>query len=503
MSTRTSRLVAAPITAALLLASVPAEAARLSYDSANRLVRSDDGEVLTSYQYDGAGNLIRTCRIPTTGATTCTRLLIDDQPEHARIVAQLAEGSASPDELYAYGPRGLVAARQGDQALVPMSDHTGSVRGWVDRDSAEVVGRVAYDAYGRTRASVGTTAAIGYTGEWDSSDDALWLRARMYLPQLGRFAQRDTFQGFMVNPSSLNRYTYGENNPLRNVDPSGHFVLEAVLVGLMLGTLVAPIAIGLGDWWGSRSMSPELQEATAEQRQTLLNEAMNEAYARHQAVMTLTDLVTGMPGRAGMATTNSTVRGGGRAHYRSAGFSYYQSQAHAHTVMSTVRYAPLANHTMMARKGSNPIGEFPTRPTTPEPPLNPEHIIHHPDTVDLYRGGSRPPGRIDASTNSEFDPTIYNVDGQGPRSVPYVSTSTNPDIALDYAKNRLLNRESDVAYVHRIRMHHNDTVLDWRTSTKAAESEFRVLYEIPAQAIVESWRVTMPYTGEFHIERVP
>jgi hypothetical protein len=49
----------------------------------------------------------------------------------------------------------------------------------------------------------------------------VYLRARMYDPQLGRFLQRDPFPGFMGVPLSLNRFTYVENNPATLADPTG------------------------------------------------------------------------------------------------------------------------------------------------------------------------------------------------------------------------------------------------------------------------------------------
>ncbi|MNX73827.1 hypothetical protein D3C86_1052390 [compost metagenome] len=41
---------------------------------------------------------------------------------------------------------------------------------------------------------------------------------------MGRFIAEDTYEGDVTNPLSLNLYTYVENNPLTNVDPSGHMM---------------------------------------------------------------------------------------------------------------------------------------------------------------------------------------------------------------------------------------------------------------------------------------
>jgi len=52
--------------------------------------------------------------------------------------------------------------------------------------------------------------------------DFLYLRARWYQPQVGRFAQRDLWQGRDTRPQSLNKWAYVEGNPIRLVDPSGY-----------------------------------------------------------------------------------------------------------------------------------------------------------------------------------------------------------------------------------------------------------------------------------------
>ena len=48
-------------------------------------------------------------------------------------------------------------------------------------------------------------------------------RARRYDPTLARFIQPDTLVPNPGDPQSLNRYSYAGNNPLRYVDPSGHW----------------------------------------------------------------------------------------------------------------------------------------------------------------------------------------------------------------------------------------------------------------------------------------
>ncbi|MGG1264994.1 RHS repeat-associated core domain-containing protein [Brevibacillus laterosporus] len=63
-----------------------------------------------------------------------------------------------------------------------------------------------------------------YAGElYDEESGLIYLRVRYYDPNDGRFITEDTYKGQVDNPLSLNRYTYTENNPIRYIDPTGHW----------------------------------------------------------------------------------------------------------------------------------------------------------------------------------------------------------------------------------------------------------------------------------------
>ena len=49
------------------------------------------------------------------------------------------------------------------------------------------------------------------------------MNARYYVSGIGRFASADTMVPDPINPQQFNRYSYTSNNPLKYIDPSGHF----------------------------------------------------------------------------------------------------------------------------------------------------------------------------------------------------------------------------------------------------------------------------------------
>lgn len=55
------------------------------------------------------------------------------------------------------------------------------------------------------------------------------MGARHYNPATATFTSRDTYNGRLDTPVSLNRYTYAHNNPLNLWDPNGHAPLPEEL----------------------------------------------------------------------------------------------------------------------------------------------------------------------------------------------------------------------------------------------------------------------------------
>ena len=97
--------------------------------------------------------------------------------------------------------------------------------------SGDVTLARAYDPYGVTRdtAHVGSDTSYGFTGEFTENTGMIYLRARYYAPEMGRFMSRDTWGGDNNHPLSYNKWNYTESNPINHTDPSGYCVLWGIM----------------------------------------------------------------------------------------------------------------------------------------------------------------------------------------------------------------------------------------------------------------------------------
>jgi len=109
-------------------------------------------------------------------------------------------------------------------------DNLGSVSA-VTNDSATVLQKFSYDAWGKRRNPNGTdaTTAItsvidrGYTGhQMMDSVNLINMNGRVYDPALGRFMSADRLVADAYFSQDYNRYSYVLDNPLGGSDPSGH-----------------------------------------------------------------------------------------------------------------------------------------------------------------------------------------------------------------------------------------------------------------------------------------
>jgi len=198
-----------------------------AYDHAGRLVALNDSGMEYGFAYDGLGNRYQES---VGGETTTFSLdLLAENP------VVLGDGTQS----YFYG-LGRIGGQGAGGWTYDLADALGTARQIVDA-SGELQLTRSYDPFGNPLASEGqASASFGFTGE-QTSAGLLYLRARFYDPEVGRFLSRDPFPGFPQQPDTLNPYPYVRNNPVNYVDPSGEFVLTSLLIAAGIGALVGGI----------------------------------------------------------------------------------------------------------------------------------------------------------------------------------------------------------------------------------------------------------------------
>ena len=179
-----------------------------TYDSANRLKTMNSGSVTASYTYNGMNDRLQ----QTVNGTTSTFTM----DLNTGLTQALSDGTNN----YIYGLDRIAQVNSATEYF--LGDALGSVRQLTD-DSGEITYASTYDPYGVTTSTVGSSqTSYGYTNEY-TSNDLVYLRARMYAPGMGRFLTRDTWEGDYNRPLSLNRWMYTEANPVNLTDPTGQY----------------------------------------------------------------------------------------------------------------------------------------------------------------------------------------------------------------------------------------------------------------------------------------
>jgi len=161
----------------------------------------------TEFAYNGDG--VRTSK---TVSGDTTQYVLD-------LAATLPVVISDTEAVYLYG-LDIIAQQQADRQYY-FHDGLGSVRQLLD-STGEVQTNYAYDPFGVPVVAGDASNPYRFTGEaWDEEVELLYLRARYYQPDTGRFITKDPWPGYVWQPGTLNGYVYVTDNPANYVDPAG------------------------------------------------------------------------------------------------------------------------------------------------------------------------------------------------------------------------------------------------------------------------------------------
>jgi RHS repeat-associated protein len=183
-----------------------------SYDARNRLISASG----LTYGYDAEG---RRNRISSAGVDTT--FVVNPNATLDQVLLRTAEDGTDTRYIYglglAYEETGTTAryyhfSRRGD--TVALSDGTGVV-----------TGRVSYGVYGEVLSRTGqTNVPFLFNGLYGVQTDVNGLyfhRARYYNPQIRRFINQDSVLGSVSACRTMNRFAYGNGDPVSLTDPLG------------------------------------------------------------------------------------------------------------------------------------------------------------------------------------------------------------------------------------------------------------------------------------------
>ena len=205
-----------------------------SYNSDGIRTKKQNGSNVVEYLYDDGGNLVEEKH-----SNYSLYFIYDDSNE-------LIGFKVSSGGTYYYG-----------------KDVFGVIK-YIYNASGTIVGTYTYDAWGQT-ISYSTTInetnlnPIRYKDYYyDTESGFYYLQSRYYDPQVGRFISADDtgYLGATESVLSFNLYTYCENEPLKNEDPSGNGIIKAI--GIQISVSIMNFVVGLEFLWNTSNWKFEM-----------------------------------------------------------------------------------------------------------------------------------------------------------------------------------------------------------------------------------------------------
>ncbi len=195
-----------------------------TYNTLNQLTHVTGTGVDVSYLYDGDGLRVQKTN-NLTGVTTNYLWDRHNLTANPQVSEELVNGQVV--RRYVYGLKGPLYQVQNTGvswvANYFVADATGNIRLVLD-DGGNVTDALDYDAFGNVLRRAGTTSlGPGFQGEYTEPETGfVYLRARWYNPNEGRFMGMDSYEGDPQDPLTLNKYAGFANDPTDKTDPTGN-----------------------------------------------------------------------------------------------------------------------------------------------------------------------------------------------------------------------------------------------------------------------------------------
>ena len=188
----------------------------------------DDSRIVyASYTYDENG--LRTSK---TRSDYTTKYIYDGDKLLAEYEEYTVNGTCWHCKEYLYdGNDEMVGYKCDNNVFFFLKDAEGDVIGLVDSSNGNVVEKYSYDPWGAVTGANANSQrynSIYYRGYYyDIDDSRYYLQSRYYKPQWGSFINADLpeiAQQSKNEVNGLNLFTYCNNDPINNVDPTGFLV---------------------------------------------------------------------------------------------------------------------------------------------------------------------------------------------------------------------------------------------------------------------------------------
>lgn len=177
-----------------------------TFDHKPSVISDFDGS-LTTYTYDSATNLV--------SVQAANETLLKYGP--------LFDYSTARGFIKRYFANGtLVARNEAGSTYWYHGDERDSTRA-ITNSSGGVVGRFDYEPFGKVAVNTGSSTTAEFTDHsLDTAGGFVYMNARFYDPEFGRFISPDNVVPNPLFSQAFNRYAYTYDNPIAFTDPTGH-----------------------------------------------------------------------------------------------------------------------------------------------------------------------------------------------------------------------------------------------------------------------------------------